>query len=105
METDMHTTSKRGLLPGMTEEHSVWDVYNNNEAKKVDTELVKDWTATLNSLLLFVSLLVMETLSPSHTCKGGHLLRCFNRICHREQEPAGTRSCRCDGGRDDFLWQ
>lgn len=43
-----------GLLPRMTNEYSGWDVYNN-EAKKVDTELVKDWTASLNSLLLFVS--------------------------------------------------
>lgn len=38
-----------GLMP----EYSGWDVYNN-EAKKVDTELVKDWTASLNFLLVFV---------------------------------------------------
>ena len=53
METGM--SSEGGLLPGIPREHSVWDVYNN-EAKKVDTELVKDWTENLNSLLLFVSL-------------------------------------------------
>jgi Family of unknown function (DUF6535) len=35
-------------------EYTVWDVYNN-EAKKVDTELVNDWKESLNSLLLFVS--------------------------------------------------
>ena len=35
-------------------EDTVWDVYNN-EARKVDTELVNDWKESLNSLLLFVS--------------------------------------------------
>jgi Family of unknown function (DUF6535) len=39
---------------GLTTEYSGWDVYNN-EARKVDRELVKDWTASLNFLLLFVS--------------------------------------------------
>ena len=39
---------------GLPKEHSGWDVYNN-EARKVDTELVKDWTSSLNSLLIFVS--------------------------------------------------
>lgn len=34
-------------------ERTVWDVYNN-EARIVDRELVKDWTSSLNSLLLFV---------------------------------------------------
>jgi hypothetical protein len=43
-------------IPGMVKESTVWDVYNN-EARKVDNELVKDWTASLNFLLLFVSLL------------------------------------------------
>lgn len=42
-------------VPGFLKEYSGWDVYNN-EAKKVDTELVKDWTASLNFLLLFVSM-------------------------------------------------
>ena len=44
----------RDGVPGMTPEHTGWDVYNN-EARKVDTELVKDWNASLNALLLFVS--------------------------------------------------
>ena len=35
-------------------ENTVWDVYNN-EARKVDTELVNDWRESLNGLLLFVS--------------------------------------------------
>jgi hypothetical protein len=39
---------------GMTRENSGWDVYNN-EARKVDMELVKDWTTSLNFLLIFVS--------------------------------------------------
>jgi hypothetical protein len=43
-----------GHIPGMVKESTVWDVYNN-EARKVDNELVKDWTASLNSLLVFVS--------------------------------------------------
>jgi Family of unknown function (DUF6535) len=41
-------------IPGMVKESTVWDVYNN-EARKVDNELVKDWTASLNFLLVFVS--------------------------------------------------
>jgi hypothetical protein len=40
----------------MTKEYSGSDVYNN-EAKKTDTELVNDWRESLNSLLLFVSIL------------------------------------------------
>jgi hypothetical protein len=35
-------------------EISAWEVYND-EARKVDIELVKDWTASLNFLLVFVS--------------------------------------------------
>ncbi|KIM23262.1 hypothetical protein M408DRAFT_77835, partial [Serendipita vermifera MAFF 305830] len=34
-------------------EYSGWDVYNN-EAKKLDTEMINDWRNSLNSLLLFV---------------------------------------------------
>ena len=41
--------------PGLTRESSGWDVYNN-EARKVDMELVRDWTGSLNFLLLFVSI-------------------------------------------------
>jgi Family of unknown function (DUF6535) len=48
-----------GRLPGMTREYSAWDVYNN-EARKVDTELVNDWRDSLNSLLLFVRIRVPE---------------------------------------------
>jgi Family of unknown function (DUF6535) len=45
---------QEGRIIGMTAEHTAWDVYNN-EARKVDTEFVKDWRENLNSLLLFVS--------------------------------------------------
>ena len=41
-------------IHGMVKENTAWDVYNN-EARKVDNELVKDWTASLNFLLVFVS--------------------------------------------------
>jgi len=40
-------------LPGAMKEFTAWDVYNN-ESKKVDDELVKDWTVSLNFLLVFV---------------------------------------------------
>jgi hypothetical protein len=39
--------------PGVMKEFTAWDVYNN-ESKKVDDELVKDWTVSLNFLLVFV---------------------------------------------------
>jgi hypothetical protein len=51
-----------GRLPGITKEYSAWDVYNN-EARKVDTELVNDWRDSLNSLLLFVSIAPID-LNP-----------------------------------------
>jgi Family of unknown function (DUF6535) len=46
--------SEGDRILGMTKENSGWDVYNN-EARKVDMELVKDWTTSLNFLLIFVS--------------------------------------------------
>lgn len=36
-------------------ETTAWDIYNS-EAKKVDNELVKDWTSSLNSLLVFAAI-------------------------------------------------
>jgi hypothetical protein len=45
-ENGRHRTIMKG--------NSVWEVYND-EARKVDSELVKDWTASLNFLLVFVS--------------------------------------------------
>jgi hypothetical protein len=43
----------RDRVPGATAENTVWDVYNN-EARKVDNEMVNDWRESLNSLLVFV---------------------------------------------------
>jgi hypothetical protein len=53
-----HRIREDETILGITRESSGWDVYNN-EARKVDMELVKDWTASLNFLLLFVSLLLV----------------------------------------------
>lgn len=39
-------------FPFLTTESTIWDVYNN-EAKILDTELIKDWTSSLNFLLVF----------------------------------------------------
>jgi Family of unknown function (DUF6535) len=49
-------------ISGMVKESTVWDVYNN-EARKVDNELVKDWTTSLNFLLVFVSPLATQHAS------------------------------------------
>jgi hypothetical protein len=46
-------------LPGLVKEFTAWDVYNN-ESKKVDDELVKDWTVSLNFLLVFVRNLPLD---------------------------------------------
>jgi Family of unknown function (DUF6535) len=59
VEMETGAAGEGGRLPGMTREYSGWDVYNN-EAKKVDTELVNDWRDSLNSLLLFVSIPVAQ---------------------------------------------
>jgi hypothetical protein len=59
IEIGTGVASEGGRLPAMTKEYSAWDVYNN-EARKVDTELVNDWRDSLNSLLLFVSILLPE---------------------------------------------
>jgi len=48
METNQRT------LPAMVPENNIYDVYNN-EAWKADIEMVKDWRASLQTLLFFVS--------------------------------------------------
>jgi hypothetical protein len=53
--TDVRPDEER--IHGMVKKSTVWDIYNN-EAREVDNELVKDWTASLNLLLVFVSLLL-----------------------------------------------
>jgi hypothetical protein len=47
--------TESGRIAGLVKEYSGWDVYNN-EARKVDTELVKDWTGSLKFLPLLVRL-------------------------------------------------
>jgi hypothetical protein len=89
----------RGVMPevrpdeerihGLMKESTVWDVYNN-EARKVDNELVKDWTASLNLLLVFVSS-VLSIRIHVLTLTGGYLCGRPHRIYHREQEYAGAR--------------
>ena len=76
--------------PGIMKESTVWDVYNN-EAMKVDNELVKDWTASLNFLLVFVGLSCFVTILLL-ILVGGYLCCRTHRIYHREQEDVGTRS-------------
>jgi hypothetical protein len=49
-----HVDLNGEYIHGMVKENTAWDIYNN-EARKVDNELVKDWTASLNFLLVFVS--------------------------------------------------
>jgi hypothetical protein len=99
-------TSQGDRILGLTKEHSGWDVYNN-EARKVDTELVKDWTTSLNFLLIFVSLGPTEPpklISLSHYI-GRHL--CGSPDCThcRKQEDARAGPAEHDGRRDDILHQ
>jgi hypothetical protein len=65
---------------GLTTEYSGWDVYNN-EARKVDRELVKDWTASLNFLLLFVSAR-FDSYAMFSPCTGGNICCSPYRIHH-----------------------
>lgn len=66
--------------PNGTRETSIWDVYNN-EARIVDKELIKDWTNSLNFLLLFVSRkdLFVNLLT---TLLGGYFCSRCNGIHH-----------------------
>jgi hypothetical protein len=54
----------REYFSGIVKETTAWDIYNN-EARKVDRELVKDWTASLNFLLVFVSTFLCSSLNYS----------------------------------------
>jgi Family of unknown function (DUF6535) len=84
------------LITGMTTEHTAWDVYNN-EARKVDTEFVKDWRENLNSLLLFVSHRRSDFCAFLLTILGGHFCCRTHRLHHREQDYARTGSDRGPG--------
>jgi hypothetical protein len=54
----------RERLHGMPKKYTGWDTHNN-ETEKVDTELVNDWAASLNSLLFCSSVFGCDT-SASH---------------------------------------
>jgi Family of unknown function (DUF6535) len=82
---------QEGRVIGMTAEHTAWDIYNN-EARKVDTEFVKDWRENLNSLLLFVSPCHYVFCTFLLTILGGHFCRRTHRVHHREQEAPRTGS-------------
>ena len=78
------------VTTGIVKENTVWDVYNN-EARKVDIELVKDWRESLNFLLVFVSTIIFDFLSSLRTFTGGHFCCGLDSIHHREQEDARAR--------------
>jgi len=70
-------------IPSATKEYTAWDVYNN-EARKVDTELVNDWKDSLNSLLLFVSHTVVMICTYLSIVPGSHFRRRTHRDYRRE---------------------
>ena len=70
-----HPLGREEVHLGMTKEYSGWDVYNN-EALKVDTELVKDWQTSLNSLLIFVRYLCSTIACNSMLRRRQFLQRC-----------------------------
>jgi hypothetical protein len=83
VEWDVSMASEGERPLGISKEHSGWDVYNN-EAKKVDTELVNDWRGSLNSLLLFVSIFETDIYPPNSVHAGGHFCRRSHSFYHRE---------------------
>jgi hypothetical protein len=46
-------TRKPGEPLKMTENTTVWEIYNH-KAAEVDREMIKDWNDSLNTLLIFV---------------------------------------------------
>jgi Family of unknown function (DUF6535) len=82
--------SESNRRPGITREYSGWDVYNN-EAKKVDTELVNDWRDSLNSLLLFVCTSLLQPLPRISSYKGGYFCSRPYSVHCREQETTRAR--------------
>jgi hypothetical protein len=69
---NMNETAARTF--GTVKESTAWDVYNT-EAKKIDTELIKDWRDSLNSLLLFVRRpLDIRAVVQTTTCSPAYLL-------------------------------
>lgn len=64
-ELQSGNAEEAGRLTRVTRERSAYDVCNN-EAKKVDTELVNDWRESLNAMLLFVSTFPLRSQPNSH---------------------------------------
>lgn len=64
----MNNTRRRRHDPKQLEtESSFYDVYNNL-AEAYDAEMIKDWTESLNFLLVFVSIfLFLSVLSTNKT--------------------------------------
>jgi phage terminase large subunit-like protein len=73
-----------GRRSGFTKESRWWDIYNN-EAEKVDQELIKDWRESLNGLLLFVSRGSKRIAGFRFSqFLGGYLCRRSHSFHHRE---------------------
>lgn len=81
--------------PRASKGSTVWEVYNH-EAKAVDNEMVKDWTSSLNSMLVFVSLPSLS-VNPYSEVLGNHLCGCIDRVCNRKPEAPSTRFRRYHG--------
>ncbi|KIM23428.1 hypothetical protein M408DRAFT_27881 [Serendipita vermifera MAFF 305830] len=62
----------------LAKEYTAWDVYNN-EARKLDIELIQDWRSSLNSLLLFAA--IFAAVLTAFITESKKLL---------EQDPSGT---------------
>jgi hypothetical protein len=54
----------------------------NNEAKKVDNELINDWRDSLNFLLVFVSIFGANVGPPNSVHIGLHICRCAYSFHH-----------------------
>jgi len=91
-------------LPGFVKEFTAWDVYNN-ESKKVDDELVKDWTVSLNFLLVFVRTMPLDLLHKAHISSGSHFRCCTNGLYHREYRITSTGFHAGTARRHDLLCQ
>src|SRR5271163_4744098 len=69
-------------IHGMVKESTVWDLYNH-EARQVDHELVKDWTASLNFLLVLVSPLLPFIIHCTYLYRRASLRPCSPHLSSR----------------------
>jgi hypothetical protein len=82
VELDLSMATEGESIPGiLPKEFSGWDVYNN-EAKKVDNELINDWRDSLNFLLVFVSIFSANVGPPNSVHIGLHICRCAYSFHH-----------------------